>query len=102
LHAFTCKEVKYHKLKKNTILILATKLPIAASRNQKEQACLEITNYKIQITNKLQITNYKLQTKEASYKQVLNARGEKREAGKPGSWEDEYDLEGTRGLAPLS
>jgi hypothetical protein len=25
----------------------------------KKQACLEITNYKIQITNKLQITNYK-------------------------------------------
>jgi hypothetical protein len=23
LHAFTCKEVKYHKLKKNTILILS-------------------------------------------------------------------------------
>jgi hypothetical protein len=31
----------------------------AASRNQKERACLEITNYKIQITNKSQITNYK-------------------------------------------
>jgi hypothetical protein len=42
-----------------TCLFLATKVRSAASRNQKERACLEITNYKIQITNKSQITNYK-------------------------------------------
>ena len=34
--------------------------------SQKEWDCLEITNYKIQITNKLQIPNYKLQIKKAS------------------------------------
>jgi hypothetical protein len=35
---------------------LATKLHSAASRNQKERACLEITKYKLQTNPKLQIT----------------------------------------------
>ncbi|MFC2141183.1 hypothetical protein ACFLQP_02685 [Acidobacteriota bacterium] len=45
---------------------LATKIHSAASRNQKERACLEITNSKIQITNKFQNTNYNIQNSKGN------------------------------------
>jgi hypothetical protein len=43
-----------------------TDYPSRQAATKKSGACLEITNYKIQITNKLQITNYKLQKKTQS------------------------------------